>query len=121
MTRNNTLLAVNKLKKWWDSEEKILKCDLPFQRHSGAWNPVTKSSLIRSLLADSYVPPVVFLKDKVGTDDKGKDTYTYNILDGQQRLTNIFSFVNDEWALHAQNLRMSLKILFFSLSSPCSF
>lgn len=102
MTRNSTPLAVNKLKKWWDSEEKILKCDLPFQRHSGVWNPITKSSLIRSLLADNYVLPVVFLKDKTGTDDKGKDTYTYNILDGQQRLTNIFSFVNDEWALHAE-------------------
>ena len=102
MTRNSTPLAINKLKKWWDSEEKILKCDLPFQRHSGAWNPITKSSLIRSLLADSYVPPVVFLKDKTGTDDKGKDTHTYNILDGQQRLTNIFSFLNDEWALHAE-------------------
>lgn len=106
MIRSSTPLAINKLKKWWDSEEKILKCDLPFQRHSGAWNPITKSSLIRSLLADSYVPPVVFLKDRTGTDEKGKDTYTYNILDGQQRLTNIFSFLNDEWALHAETLEI---------------
>lgn len=106
MTRSSSPLAVNKLKKWWDSEEKILKCDLPFQRHSGVWNPITKSNLIRSLLADSYVPPVVFLKDKAGTDDKGKDTYTYNILEGQQRLTIIFSFLNDEWTLHAETLEI---------------
>jgi Protein of unknown function DUF262. len=52
------------------------------------------------ILADSYIPPIVLLKDKTGTDSKNKSIFTYQILDGQQRLTTLFSFMNDEWCLH---------------------
>lgn len=101
MNRSSLPLGVNKLKKWWDAEEKVLRCTLPFQRHSGAWSAITRSNIIWSMLADSYIPPIVLLKDKVGVDAKNKDLFVYEILDGQQRLTNIFSFINDEWALHS--------------------
>lgn len=101
MTKSSLQVGVNKLKKWWDDEEKILRCTLPFQRHSGVWSAYTKSNLIWSMLTDSYIPPIVLLKDKGGLDSKGKDVYIHEILDGQQRLTNIFSFINDEWALHS--------------------
>ena len=53
-----------------------------------------------SILADSYIPPIVLLKDKSGVDERGKDTFLYNIEDGQQRLTNLFSFMDDGWTLH---------------------
>lgn len=101
MNRSSLPVNVSRLKKWWDSEEKTLRCTLPFQRHAGVWNVYTKSSLIWSMLADSYVPPIVLLKDKAGEDVKNKDAFVYEILDGQQRLTNIFGFINDEWALHS--------------------
>ena len=101
MNRSSLPIGLNRLKKWWDDPNRILRCDLPFQRLSGAWNPITKSNLVWSLLADSYIPPIVLLKDKSGVDDKGKDTFVYNIEDGQQRLTNLFSYMNDEWACHS--------------------
>ncbi len=101
MTRSSLPVGVNKLKRWWDDESRVLRCTLPFQRHAGVWSAYTKSNLIWSLLADSYIPPIILLKDKSGVDGKGKDTYIYEILDGQQRLTNIFSYINDEWALHS--------------------
>lgn len=101
MNRSSMPVGLIKLKKWWDDPNKILRCDLPFQRHAGAWNSITKSNLVWSLLADSYVPAIVLLKDKSGVDEKGKATFTYNILDGQQRLTNLFSYMNDEWVCHS--------------------
>ena len=53
------------------------------------------------MLADSYIPPIVLLKDKRGEDSKGKDIFGYQVLEGQQRLiTTLFPFLNDEWALH---------------------
>ena len=100
MTRSSLPIGLSTLKKWWESEEKILKCTLPFQRHGGMWNSITKSNLVWSLLADSYVPPIVLLKDKAGVDSKGKDIYKYQIEDGQQRLTTLFAFMNDEYELH---------------------
>lgn len=100
MNRSSLPLGLNTLKKWWNSSEGVLKCSLPFQRHSGMWNAITKSMLVWSILADSYIPPIVLLKDKLGTDSKGKDIFTYQILDGQQRLTTLFSFIDDEWSLH---------------------
>ncbi|MCM1058288.1 MAG: DUF262 domain-containing protein [Firmicutes bacterium] len=108
MTRSSLNAGVNKLKKWWDDEAGTLRCTLPFQRHSGVWSAYTRSSLIWSLLSDSYIPPVVLLKDKAEPgkpggekDKKGAELYIYEILDGQQRLTNIFAFLDDEWALHS--------------------
>lgn len=100
MVRSSLPLGLGTLKKWWESEDKILQCTLPYQRHSGMWNNITKSNLVWALLADSYIPPIVLLKDKAGVDSKGKDIYKYQVEDGQQRLTNLFSFMNDEWELH---------------------
>lgn len=101
MNRSSLPVSLNAMKKWYESEDKVLQCTLPFQRHSGMWNSITKSNLIWSILADSYIPPIVLLKDKRGVDSKGKDIYGYQILEGQQRLvTTLFPFLNDEWALH---------------------
>lgn len=101
MNRSSLPLSLHKLKKMWDSPDKLLRCDLPFQRLAGVWSSITKSNLIWSMLADSYIPAIVLLKDKVGVDDKKKDIFIYNIEDGQQRLTNLFSYMNDEWACHS--------------------
>lgn len=101
MQRSSLPVSVNTMKKWYQSEDKVLECTLPFQRHSGMWNAITKSNLMWSILADSYIPPIVLLKDKRGVDAKGKDIYGYQVLEGQQRLiTTLFPFLNDEWALH---------------------
>lgn len=89
------------MKKWYESDDKVLQCTLPFQRHSGMWSPILKSNLVWSMLADSYIPPIVLLKDKRGEDSKGKDIFGYQVLEGQQRLvTTLIPFLNDGWTLH---------------------
>ncbi|MDE7476485.1 MAG: DUF262 domain-containing protein, partial [Lachnospiraceae bacterium] len=127
MNRSSLPLGVNSLKKWWDSPDKILRCSLPFQRHSGMWNAITKSMLVWSILADSYIPPIVLLKDKKGVDSKNKDIFTYQVLDGQQRLTTLFSFINDEWSLHGSTPEVEVEgtvydlegIKFSEMSDEC--
>lgn len=100
MTRTNLPISLSNLKKWYEAESPTLRCTLPFQRHADMWNSITKSNLVWSLLADSYIPPIVLLKDKTGENDKGKDIYSYQIEDGLQRLTTLFSFMNDGFQLH---------------------
>ena len=100
MNRSTLPLGVGALYKYWNSDERTLACSLSFQRNSSQWNLITKSGLVASILTDSYIPAVVFLKDKVGTNGKGKDVAFYQILDGQQRLTTLFDFLDDKWALH---------------------
>lgn len=100
MQRSSLPVGLQTLKKWYESQDKILRFDLPFQRSAGQWNNYTKSSLVWSLLADSYVPPIVLLKNKAGVDAKGKDIYHFQALDGKQRLTSLFEFMNDEYALN---------------------
>ena len=101
MNRSSLPVSVNTMKKWFESDDKVLQCTLPFQRHSGMWSPILKSNLVWSMLADSYIPPIVLLKDKKGEDSKGKDIFGYQVLEGQQRLiTTLFPFLNDEWTLH---------------------
>ena len=101
MNRSSLPVSVNTMKKWFESDDKVLQCTLPFQRHSGMWSPMLKSNLVWSMLADSYIPPIVLLKYKRGEDSKGKDIFGYQVLEGQQRLiTILFPFLNDEWTLH---------------------
>ncbi|MDE6590232.1 MAG: DUF262 domain-containing protein, partial [Oscillospiraceae bacterium] len=100
MVRSSLPLGVGALYKYWNSPEKTLACSLSFQRNSGMWNLITKSGLVVSVLTDSFIPSIVLLKDKVGTNEKGKDIFRYEILDGQQRLTSLFAFLSDEWSLH---------------------
>ena len=101
MNRSSLPVSVNTMKKWFESDDKVLQCTLPFQRHSGMWSPILKSNLVWRMLADSYIPPIVLLKDKKGEDSKGKDIFGYQVLEGQQRLiTTLFPFLNDEWTLH---------------------
>lgn len=54
------------------------------------------------------MPPIVLLKDKAGEDSRNREAFTYEILDGQQRLTNIFSFIDDGWALHSATPLVSM-------------
>lgn len=100
MNRSTLNVGLSNLKKWKE-EKNALRYDLSFQRHTGMWSLPAKSMLIWSILSDSYVPPVIFVKnDEDVVDEKGKTMSCYSVLDGAQRTTNLFSFMNDEYRLH---------------------
>lgn len=93
---NKTTLpqGLRKLKNW--NEKETLKFDLPIQRASGQWNALQKSLLVHSILADYPVPPLYLIKYKA----EGSDTL-YQALDGKQRCTSLFEFIDGDYALHA--------------------
>ena len=100
MNRSTLNVGLSNLKKWKE-EKNALRYDLSFQRHTGMWSLPAKSMLVWSILSDSYIPPVVFIKnDEDVVDEKGKTMSCYSVLDGAQRTTNLFSFMNDEYRLH---------------------
>ncbi len=68
----------------------------PIQRQSGQWDgdKLKKSLLVHSLLANYPVPPIYCLKEAVGEKD-----YSYSILDGKQRLTTIFDYIDGRYPL----------------------
>ena len=99
MNRSNAPVTVSTLKKWWDTG--TLKCTLPFQRRSGMWGSITKGNFIWSVLSDTYVFPIILLKDKVESGEGEKNAYKYEILDGQQRLTTLFDFMDGRLQLHS--------------------
>jgi hypothetical protein len=57
--------------------------------------------IVWSILADSYIPAIVLLKDSEGVDDKGKQIAVYEVLDGLHRLSSLFDFMNDAFKLHS--------------------
>jgi hypothetical protein len=64
----------------------------PIQRPSGQWKQHDQSLLIHSILT-------MFIPDIYAIQIRGEKANTYDIIDGRQRLTAIYSFLKDEWAL----------------------
>lgn len=75
--------------------QKINKGNIKFncngvQRKEDQWSPDKKSLLIHSVLGNYPIPPIYTY-----TDDEGN----YQVLDGKQRLTIIYSYINNEFSL----------------------
>jgi hypothetical protein len=115
MNRSSLPVGVSTLKKWYE-EKNCLKCTLPYQRHQGMWSNITKSMLIWCILSDSYIPPIVLLKDTDGVDDKGKQQFSYEICDGLQRLSSLFDFMNDSYRLHASTPEVEVESTIYDLA-----
>ena len=73
MNRSTLNVGLSNLKKWKE-EKNALRYDLSFQRHTGMWSLPAKSMLIWSILSDSYVPPVIFVKNDEDVADAIQDT-----------------------------------------------
>ena len=89
-------VSVFQLKRKYDKQPKpLLVLDPDFQRED-VWNPKQKSELIESILMGIPLPLIYVKEDNNGV---------YIIVDGRQRLTTLFDFMNDKFKLK------SLKIL----------
>lgn len=83
------------------NERGNLTFDNPIQRRPGQWNLYKMSLLVHSILEDIVFPPMFFLKeDKGSVDVRGRKISDFDVLDGKQRLLNIFAFINGEFKLH---------------------
>lgn len=99
MIRTTLNWTVKNLKTMCD-EKDTLSFNHPIQRQSAQWDNEQQSLLIHSMLANFPVPSVYVHKmESVESDVKGKHTYSYSVLDGKQRMTTVFSFINGEFSL----------------------
>lgn len=72
----------------------------PIQRRCEQWKNYQKSLLIHSILDDYIIPPIYLIKeDKGSVDVRGRAISDYDVLDGKQRLTTVFNFIDDKFAL----------------------
>lgn len=94
MNRSTLPTGVKTLKNWKDKN--TLRFDLPIQRNSGMWNPLQKSMLVYSILNEYPVPSLYLAKYKENADT------IYQAIDGKQRCTSLFEFIDGGFALHAK-------------------
>lgn len=81
--------SVKQFKGMFEKTE-TMSFDHPIQRKGSQWNAYQKSLFVHSIAADFPIPALYSTKiDKV-----------YYILDGKQRMTTIFDFINGEFKLH---------------------
>ncbi|EKD28585.1 MAG: hypothetical protein ACD_79C00270G0004 [uncultured bacterium] len=82
------------LKRKFDKNPPLLKLDPDFQREN-VWNEKQKSELIESILMGIPLPLIYVKEDNNGV---------YIIIDGRQRLTTLFDFMNNKFSL--KNLKI---------------
>lgn len=85
--------SIAELRAWF--VDKVLTVNKDYQRSSGLWPTSAKSYFIDSILRDFPFPKVYF-HEKL---DKAQKRPHREIVDGQQRLTTIFDFAEDGFAL----------------------
>lgn len=113
MIRTTINWTIRKLKGMYDNKD-TLQMDHVIQRQSGQWDgdKLKKSLLIHSILADYPVPPIYCLKETVS--EKG---FSYSILDGKQRLTTVFDYIDGRYPLDAETPSVVIDDVTYELGS----
>lgn len=90
--------TVKNLKSMYDNRS-TLQMNHVIQRQSGQWldDKLKRSLLIHSILANYPVPPIYCLKEPVSEKD-----FSYSILDGIQRLSTVFDYIDGKYSLDAE-------------------
>lgn len=81
--------TIFELKRKYDSNVKRIILDSDFQRES-VWKPSQKAELVESILMGLPLPIFYFNQDKLGR---------LIVIDGRQRLTALFEYMSNDWAL----------------------
>lgn len=86
-------------------DNRTIRFDHPLQRESDQWNPSMKGNLISDILQGNPLPEIVFAEQIINGIPVVWD------LDGKQRCTNCYSFVNDGFKISRNIRRWNIKYL----------
>lgn len=113
MIKSNLSWTIKVLKAMKD-EKTTLDFNHPIQRQAGQWDgdKLKKSLLIHSVISGFPVPPIYCLKTPL--DEK---EYAYSVLDGKQRLTSIFDFIDGKYALNEDTPSTNIDGVEYELSN----
>lgn len=105
--------TIKNLKNMYDRKN-TLQMDHPIQRQELQWldDRLKRSLLIHSILANYPVPPIYCLKEAVNEKD-----YSYYILDGKQRLTTCFDFLEGRYPLDAETPSVTIDDTVYELGN----
>lgn len=85
-----------------------VKLDPDFQRESNVWNPKQKSELIESILIGIPLPIFYVKEDKKGN---------LILIDGRQRLSTIFDFMDNKFPLFGLKILSNLNGYYFNTTN----
>lgn len=100
--------TIFELKRRYDASRKRIILDSDFQRED-VWGPERKAELVESVLMGLPLPIFYFTQDKYGM---------LIVVDGRQRLTTLFSYMDDKFALAGLTILPDLNKKKFSDLSP---
>ena len=92
------VFSVYELKRKYE-ERQTVKLDPDFQRED-VWSRKQQSELIESILMGIPLPVMYFAEDKYGK---------LQVIDGRQRLTSLFKFLNNEFSISSSPILTHLK------------
>lgn len=92
-------------------ENKVIKLDPEYQRKH-RWNEETSSKLIESLILNIPIP-LVYLSQDVDVDKEDEGIARYSVIDGQQRLTAIKTFMKNKLKLQGMQVLEDLNGYFY--------
>lgn len=107
---DNMYLSVSDLKRKYDRRlsgisVNTLKLDESFQRGGGIWSRKNKSLFIESVILSIPIPSIYLSEDKEGT---------LVVIDGRQRLSTLFDFIDDKFKLCGLSIMKELNNKKFS-------
>lgn len=98
-------------------DKNVIKLDPEYQRKH-RWDDETASKLIESLILNIPIP-IIYISQDVDVDEETDDDVArYSVIDGQQRLTSIYNFMNNHYPLTELKVLKELNNCFYKDLPP---